>query len=219
MDDTNLESATVQITANYVNGQDVLAMPVTPGITGMFNPATGHAHAHRVGHGRGLSGRAADGDLLQRIEQPVAAARRTVTWIVNDGDVNSAGATSTINVIAVNDAPMVANETFQLLGNTELRVDMAAGHDAAHVGDHAGPAVEGVLDNDGDPEGDPFAVTGHQRAVADATAPFDCTLDRRRGRSRRGQRRVQLHAGAGRHGGSFTYTVTDTPVARACRRA
>ena len=39
VDSANLASATVQITGNYVNGQDVLAFANTANITGSFNPA------------------------------------------------------------------------------------------------------------------------------------------------------------------------------------
>ena len=35
-------------------------------------------------------------------------SNRTVTWIVNDGDTNSSGITSTITVAASNDAPTVS---------------------------------------------------------------------------------------------------------------
>ena len=103
---------------------------------------------------------------------------RTVTWIVHDGDTPSAGATSTITVTAVNDAPLVTNETFELLGNTELRVDMPAGTTPNTTEATSGPSpVKGVLDNDSDPEGDPFTVTAIANCtVADTTAPFDCTL-------------------------------------------
>ena len=40
-DNTNLTSATVQITANYVNGEDVLGFTTQNGITGVFTAATG----------------------------------------------------------------------------------------------------------------------------------------------------------------------------------
>ena len=47
-----------------------------------------------------------------------------------------------------------------MLGNTELRVDMVAGTTPHTSETTPNPnAVEGVLDNDGDPEGNPFAVT------------------------------------------------------------
>ena len=120
----------------------------------------------------------------------------------------------------MNDAPIVANETFELLGNTELRVDMTAGTTPHTSETTTGvSAVEGVLDNDGDLEGDPFAVTAIANCtVPDTTAPFDCTLT--------GGAVVHVDANGefsytpapGATSGSFTYTVTDTP-ARAGRPA
>ena len=41
MDDATLAAATVQITANYQNGEDLLAFTDTPTITGSFTAATG----------------------------------------------------------------------------------------------------------------------------------------------------------------------------------
>ena len=73
--------------------------------------------------------------------------------------------------------------------------------------------VEGVLDNDSDPEGDPFTVTAIASCtVADTTAPFDCTLT--------GGAVVHVEANGefsytpapGATTGSFTYTVTDAPA-------
>ena len=41
MDNTNLASATIQITGNYQNGQDVLSFTNTANITGTWTAATG----------------------------------------------------------------------------------------------------------------------------------------------------------------------------------
>ena len=41
VDSTNLASATVQITGNFLNGQDVLSFINTVNITGVFTPASG----------------------------------------------------------------------------------------------------------------------------------------------------------------------------------
>ncbi|MCZ7651395.1 MAG: tandem-95 repeat protein [Thermoanaerobaculia bacterium] len=105
-DHASLQSATVQITANYANGQDVLSFTNTAFITGVFTPATGTLT---------LTG----SDTVANWQTALRAVRyanssenpstlaRTVTWIASDGTDASAGVTSTINVIAVNDAPVV----------------------------------------------------------------------------------------------------------------
>ncbi len=65
VDSANLASATVQITGNYVNGQDVLGFTNQNGITGTFDAGNRHADADRQRHGRALSGRTGIGDLFQ----------------------------------------------------------------------------------------------------------------------------------------------------------
>src|ERR1019366_4818649 len=45
---------------------------------------------------------------------------RTVSWVVNDGTANSAAQTSTINITAVNDAPVITNAG-NTIGYTELQ--------------------------------------------------------------------------------------------------
>ncbi|MFZ5973619.1 MAG: FG-GAP-like repeat-containing protein [Bacteroidota bacterium] len=87
-DDTNLSSATVQISAGYANGQDQLVFTNQSGITGTFNASTGVL---------ALSGAATVAQyqtaLRSVLYRNVAAnrtnANRTVTFTVNDGTVNS----------------------------------------------------------------------------------------------------------------------------------
>ena len=64
------------------------------------------------------------------------------TYQVNDGTVNSAPATVTINVAPVNDAPVANNDGYTTNMNTALIV----------------PAGTGVLNNDTDIDGDPLTV-------------------------------------------------------------
>ena len=68
-----------------------------------------------------------------------------------------------------------------------------------------------MLDNDGDVEGDPFAVTAIT-GCADATAPFDCTLADGAVVHVEANGEFSYTPGPGDAVGSFTYTVTDTPV-------
>ena len=111
-DDTNLESATVQITANYQNGQDVLAFTNQAGITGVFTAATGTLTL------TGTSSVANYQIALQSVTYTNASQNpstlvRTVQFQVNDGTVNSNASTRTVTVAAVNDAPVVtAGTTF-----------------------------------------------------------------------------------------------------------
>ena len=109
-DDTNLESATVQITANYQNGQDVLAFTNQAGISGVFNAATGTLTL------TGTSSVANYQLALQSVtytnaSQNPSTLARTVQFQVNDGTVNSNASTRTVTVAAVNDAPVVTAGT------------------------------------------------------------------------------------------------------------
>ena len=156
-DDTNIESATVQITGNYASPQDVLAMPVSPGIGSAFDGPSGtltllgsatlaqyQAALRTVTYFNGSSN-----------PSPLA---RTVTWTVHDGTVPSNSATSTINVLPVNGAPVGGVDAWTTFGNTELVVDQA-GPATPFVADTTTTGF-GVLDNDSDPDGDLFSVVG-----------------------------------------------------------
>ena len=106
VDSANLASATVQITGNYVNGEDVLAFSNTASITGTFDPSTGKltlSGSDTVAH---YQAALASVTYVNTSDNPSGAAR-TVTIVANDGAVNSIAATDTINVTPVNDAPVV----------------------------------------------------------------------------------------------------------------
>jgi hypothetical protein len=116
VDSANLASATVQITGNYVNGQDVLAFSNTASITGTFDPSTGKLTLSGSDTVANYQAALASVTYVNTSDNPSGAAR-TVTFITNDGALNSVAATDTINVTPVNDAPVaIASHT---LGYTE----------------------------------------------------------------------------------------------------
>src|SRR5205085_522823 len=107
-DSTTLASATIQITGNYINGQDVLSFTPAFGVTGVFNAATGTLT---------LSGTTTVANyqaLLRTVKyantsDDPSTATRTVSFQVNDGAGSnnlSNIITSTISVTAVNDPPV-----------------------------------------------------------------------------------------------------------------
>jgi large repetitive protein len=157
--------------------------------------------------------------VLTYTSAPNAFGSATITLVLQDnggianGGVNvSAPVTFTITVLPVNDAPVVAGETFNLLGNTELRVDRPAGPTPHTSATTPNPnPVQGVLDNDADPEGDPITVTAIT-GCADTTAPFDCTLPDGATIHVEATGAFSYTPGPGDTTGSFTYTVTDTPA-------
>nr|WP_283813808.1 VCBS domain-containing protein [Bradyrhizobium niftali] len=106
VDNANLSSATVQITGNYVNGQDVLGFTNQNGITGSFNAATGTLTLTGSSSVANYQTALDSVTYLNTSDNPSGLAR-TVTIITNDGSANSLAVTDTINVTPVNDAPVV----------------------------------------------------------------------------------------------------------------
>ena len=106
VDSVNLTSATVQITANYANGEDVLGFVNAGGITGSFAPATGTLTLTGVATLANYQAALRSVTYNNTSITPSTLAR-TVTWIGNDGALPSAPVTSTINVIAVNSPPTI----------------------------------------------------------------------------------------------------------------
>jgi VCBS repeat-containing protein len=110
-DSPNLVGATVAITGNYASGQDVLGFTNTANITGTFNSGTGVLTL--TGSDTVANYQAALRSVTyNNTSSSPSTLQRTVTWQVDDGaGVNnlSAPVTSTINVVSVNDAPVLAN--------------------------------------------------------------------------------------------------------------
>ncbi|OED37190.1 hypothetical protein AB833_24390 [Chromatiales bacterium (ex Bugula neritina AB1)] len=105
IDDDDLESATIAITSNFTPGEDVLGFSDTANITGTWNPATG------VMSLTGTDTKAAYQTALRSIayvntsDNP-SAASRTISFLVNDGDIDSTSVSRSINVTPSNDAPV-----------------------------------------------------------------------------------------------------------------
>jgi hypothetical protein len=108
LDNTNLQSATVSITSGYNSSQDVLSFVNTNGITASWNSSAGVLI---------LSGEASVADYqnaLRNIQYEnlnnilPSSDVRVVTFMVSDGAVNSNAVTRNIQVIHVNNAPVLA---------------------------------------------------------------------------------------------------------------
>ncbi|MEZ5596733.1 MAG: tandem-95 repeat protein [Pseudomonadales bacterium] len=102
----NLESAVVQITANYVNGEDVLTFVTRNGITGSWDAPTGTPSPSPVPP---PSRSTKPHSVRLPIRTPAncrGTATRTVSFTVNDGDTDSNTQTRDITVASVNDDPI-----------------------------------------------------------------------------------------------------------------
>ena len=105
VDDTNIESAVVQITGNYVNGQDVLAFTNTGTITGVWNAVAGTMTL--TGSDTLANYEAALRSItFENTSNAPSELTRTVSFTVNDGDVDSNTLTRDIDVTSVNSTPV-----------------------------------------------------------------------------------------------------------------
>ena len=107
LDDINIESAVVSISNNFAAGEDELIFTDQSGITGSFNAATGTLT---------LTGSASVTDYQAALTTVVynntsdnpSVLTRTVSFEINDGDLNSNIVNRDIDFTAVNDAPVLS---------------------------------------------------------------------------------------------------------------
>ncbi|MCP4712668.1 MAG: tandem-95 repeat protein, partial [Planctomycetes bacterium] len=112
-DGPNMSAATVTITTGFVDTEDVLAIPAEPaatlGITSLFNATTGILTLSSI-----TSNPVADFEAVlqtvtyQNTSDDPTEAPRTITFTINDGSGQVSDA-ATINVDAVNDAPVITS--------------------------------------------------------------------------------------------------------------
>ncbi|MES5485986.1 hypothetical protein QMZ05_24805 [Bradyrhizobium sp. INPA03-11B] len=105
-DSANLAHATVQITGNYVAGEDVLAFSTIGAITGSFDAVHGIltlTGSDTVAHYQA----ALDAVTYVNTSNNPSGLARTVTIIANDGILDSTPVTDTIDVTPVNNPPVV----------------------------------------------------------------------------------------------------------------
>ncbi len=109
VDNTDMVSATVQISGNYRAAEDVLTFTNTPNITGTWDADSGVLTLS--GTDTVTNYQAALRSLTyENTSESPDTATRTVTWTVNDGIDNSAPETTEITVTAVNDPPVAADD-------------------------------------------------------------------------------------------------------------
>jgi hypothetical protein len=117
VDSPNLASATVSITNGFISAQDTLAFTNQNEITGSYNSTTGVLTL------TGSSSVANYQTALRSVTYSNSSDNpnltpRTISFLVNDGAVNSTAVTRNINITAVNDPP-VATATNSALVYTE----------------------------------------------------------------------------------------------------
>ncbi|MBF0213173.1 MAG: DUF4347 domain-containing protein, partial [Magnetococcales bacterium] len=106
VDDTQLEGATIAISANFQSGADALVFTNTANITGSWNAATGTLTLS--GTDSVANYQAALRTVKYRnLSDAPTTTTRSITFHVNDGTANSSTSTSFVNVSAINDAPVL----------------------------------------------------------------------------------------------------------------
>ncbi len=121
VDDTHIASATIRITGNYVKGEDRLNFTPVGNISSVgFNADTGELTL--TGSDTLLNYQTALRSVTyHNTSDNPSALERTVTWVVNDGKVNSSEMLSRIAITAVNDAPTAANVRVSMNEDTSYR--------------------------------------------------------------------------------------------------
>lgn len=109
VDNTTISSATVQITGNYQNGQDVLAFTPASGITGTFTAASGMLALNGVASLADYETALRSATYVNTNTGNPSTAVRTVSFRINDGTANSNTVTRTITITPVNDAPVLSS--------------------------------------------------------------------------------------------------------------
>ncbi|MBK5331810.1 MAG: tandem-95 repeat protein [Ilumatobacteraceae bacterium] len=133
-DSANLVSATVTMTAAYVSGEDALIFVNQNGITGAWNPVTGVLS---------LSGSSTVANYQTALRSVTyndnshtpSAAIRTVTFVANDGGLDSNIASRTITVTAVNDAPVNGVPGSQTVARSAVKVFSTANGNLISISD------------------------------------------------------------------------------------
>ncbi|GAB4187245.1 MAG: hypothetical protein OHK0057_34810 [Thermoflexibacter sp.] len=122
LDNINLVRATIQITTNYFANQDVLGFTNQLGITGSWDAITGTLTLTGVSSVANYQTAIRSVTYVNTSENP-SNLPRTLTIIANDGITNSVPTiTQIINVIPVNDPPVVTNINRQIIINGSLQL-------------------------------------------------------------------------------------------------
>lgn len=107
-DSTNLVSATVTISSNYVSGQDVLAFTDQLGIAGNWNAGTGVLTLTGTSSVANYQTALRSVTYVNTSDNPSALAR-TVSFVTNDSTLASNAVARIVNITPVNDAPIATN--------------------------------------------------------------------------------------------------------------
>ncbi|WBY03784.1 DUF4347 domain-containing protein [Ramlibacter tataouinensis] len=136
-DNTTLQGARIAITGGFVAGQDLLAFTNQSGIVGSYDAATGVLTLSGTASVAAYQAALRSVTYRNSSDAPGTAVR-TIGITVNDGAGDSDPATSTVTVVAVNDAPAGADRTLTVLQGNSYAFGVAdfGFRDSADAGAH-----------------------------------------------------------------------------------
>ena len=118
-DDTDLESATVQIGAGYDATEDELTFTDTASITGSWSPVTGTLTLTGTDTVAAYQAALRAVRYVNNDHAAPSTVSRTIAFRVNDGEANSNAVTSTVTIALANDAPALTAGTGNVRTFTE----------------------------------------------------------------------------------------------------
>ena len=107
VDNTTLTSAAVRITVNFQSGADVLSYTQVGAIVGTWTAATGTLSLSGADTTANYRSALRAVRYQNTSDNPTTLAR-TISFVVNDGTLNSSAVTRSLSVVAVNDAPLIS---------------------------------------------------------------------------------------------------------------
>ncbi len=130
VDNTTLASATVSISGGtFFTGDTLAATTAGTSITASYNTATGVLSltgTDTLAHYQAVLDSVAYSSSSQNPTNYGADTSRSISWVVNDGTLNSTAASSTISITAVDNAPVIANVSGSVSTNLNTPVTLAA---------------------------------------------------------------------------------------------
>ena len=186
VDDTHLEGAVIEITGNYTSPEDVLGFTDTATIKKNVAASTA-GKLVLAGHDTLANYVAALRSVTYtNTSTNPSIASRTVSFLVNDGDVDSAARTRSITIIPVNVAPVANPDTYGTQAAPAINED-----EVLQV------SGQGVLlnDTDADPDDNRWVASFDAFSANGAAVSFN--LD---------------PAASGKFQGTFSYDPTQAPL-------
>nr|MDZ8005336.1 hypothetical protein [Nostoc sp. DedSLP05] len=124
VDSANLSSATVSITNGFISSEDTLSFSNQSGISGSYNSSTGILTLTSTATVADYQTALRSITYTNSSDNP-STTPRTISFVINDGTVNSTAATRNINITAVNDAPVATatNSAVEYAENAIIVID------------------------------------------------------------------------------------------------